>query len=385
MNDDEMIQRWRTLVSERYDELEILTDRFVVRVLRDPLYARIVDVGDLRETSRQTFAFMLDALIDVEAITKIESIAGNLGRRRARQGIPLENLVDAVRLDFPVLWSTLLERADKDDFAVIAAHAERVWNVVDTFARLAQTSYLAEQAELARERQDLQRQYISLLFEAVGQFEVNFVQIAQALGVPRDAYFRVVAVPRLAGADLRRNADRAAAGGRRMFLHELGRHMIGFWQIERGATQALTAQERRLLASLPVAVAPIAREIADIPLAALAATEIADQLGISGDSIVDLKDAWPQLAKRKLSEIGCDLQQFVLVPIRSCKESERDRLIETMMVYLRTGGLIETAAALYCHRNTILNRLKRIEELTGLDMTKPLDAALATVALAELT
>ncbi|WP_197494159.1 hypothetical protein, partial [Rhodococcus sp. EPR-134] len=221
MNDDEMIQRWRTLVSERYDELEILTDRFVVRVLRDPLYARIVDVGDLRETSRQTFAFMLDALIDVEAITKIESIAGNLGRRRARQGIPLENLVDAVRLDFPVLWSTLLERADKDDFAVIAAHAERVWNVVDTFARLAQTSYLAEQAELARERQDLQRQYISLLFEAVGQFEVNFVQIAQALGVPRDAYFRVVAVPRLAGADLRRNADRAAAGGRRMFLHEL--------------------------------------------------------------------------------------------------------------------------------------------------------------------
>ncbi|WP_197494157.1 PucR family transcriptional regulator, partial [Rhodococcus sp. EPR-134] len=134
-----------------------------------------------------------------------------------------------------------------------------------------------------------------------------------------------------------------------------------------------------------VAVAPIAREIADIPLAALAATEIADQLGISGDSIVDLKDAWPQLAKRKLSEIGCDLQQFVLVPIRSCKESERDRLIETMMVYLRTGSLIETAAALYCHRNTILNRLKRIEELTGLDMTKPLDAALATVALAELT
>lgn len=52
------------------------------------------------------------------------------------------------------------------------------------------------------------------------------------------------------------------------------------------------------------------------------------------------------------------------------------------MAYLHTGSLLGTAATIYCHRNTVLNRLHRIEELTGLDITKPADAALAMVALA---
>ncbi|MCL2434217.1 MAG: helix-turn-helix domain-containing protein, partial [Clostridia bacterium] len=42
----------------------------------------------------------------------------------------------------------------------------------------------------------------------------------------------------------------------------------------------------------------------------------------------------------------------------------------------------KTAAALFCHRNTLLYRLERITALTGLDLRRQKDAAEFTVWLA---
>ncbi len=39
------------------------------------------------------------------------------------------------------------------------------------------------------------------------------------------------------------------------------------------------------------------------------------------------------------------------------------------------------AQTLFCHRNTVLNRLSRFTELTGLDPTRLVDAASIVVAL----
>lgn len=47
-------------------------------------------------------------------------------------------------------------------------------------------------------------------------------------------------------------------------------------------------------------------------------------------------------------------------------------LVETLAGYLDHGGsLVETAEALHIHRNTLIHRLKRIEELTGVDVHQP--------------
>jgi DNA-binding PucR family transcriptional regulator len=46
---------------------------------------------------------------------------------------------------------------------------------------------------------------------------------------------------------------------------------------------------------------------------------------------------------------------------------ESDVLLETLSVWLDTGSsLTATAAQLYCHRNTVLKRINRIVELTGM-------------------
>ena len=54
--------------------------------------------------------------------------------------------------------------------------------------------------------------------------------------------------------------------------------------------------------------------------------------------------------------------------------------MEAVQTYLSTGSIAESAARLYCHRNTLMNRLRRFTELTGIDPTVPAQAARLVVA-----
>jgi DNA-binding PucR family transcriptional regulator len=45
------------------------------------------------------------------------------------------------------------------------------------------------------------------------------------------------------------------------------------------------------------------------------------------------------------------------------------------------GNSADAAARLYCHRNTVSNRLRRVEELTGHSLSSPRSTALLYVAL----
>ena len=77
----------------------------------------------------------------------------SLGRDRARRGVPLNDLLTAVRPDFRVLWAGLRERADPADEQMLVARMEDVWRAVDDYPTQIRVSYQVEAALLARERQ----------------------------------------------------------------------------------------------------------------------------------------------------------------------------------------------------------------------------------------
>lgn len=54
---------------------------------------------------------------------------------------------------------------------------------------------------------------------------------------------------------------------------------------------------------------------------------------------------------------------------------------ETVAAYLECGSIAETAKALYLHRNSVHYRLRRIQELTGLDLGRVEDRLLVSLAL----
>ena len=65
-----------------------------------------------------------------------------------------------------------------------------------------------------------------------------------------------------------------------------------------------------------------------------------------------------------------------LTYIQALHKYDQDRdaeLVKTLETYLEHGGaLVDTAEALFIHRNTLLHRLERIESLCQIDLRHPL-------------
>ena len=85
--------------------------------------------------------------------------------------------------------------------------------------------------------------------------------------------------------------------------------------------------------------------------------------------------------ERLLSELARspDLASFEEL-VRPLVERDRERrsdLVSTLRAYFASGGnASEAADQMFLHRNSMLYRLSRIQELTGLDLKDP-DASLA--------
>ncbi|MFE3430788.1 helix-turn-helix domain-containing protein [Streptomyces sp. NPDC059171] len=77
------------------------------------------------------------------------------------------------------------------------------------------------------------------------------------------------------------------------------------------------------------------------------------------------------------------LADRVLGPLERLDPTDRDVIVETLTAWLDADGSAQRAGArLYCHRNTVLNRLRRFEQLTGRCLTRPRDAVEVSLALA---
>nr|WP_256341855.1 helix-turn-helix domain-containing protein [Streptomyces sp. MW-W600-10] len=82
----------------------------------------------------------------------------------------------------------------------------------------------------------------------------------------------------------------------------------------------------------------------------------------------------PELSTRLLAEVFGPL--LTLVP------AERSLLVETLEAWLECGGSVARAAArLGCHRNTVFNRLRRLERLTARSLSRPRELVDLVLAL----
>jgi hypothetical protein len=68
---------------------------------------------------------------------------------------------------------------------------------------------------------------------------------------------------------------------------------------------------------------------------------------------------WARLAARSLNAAGNPILADVETALSACGPVERERLVEAVQVYLASGSIGASAAELFCHRNTVANRLRR--------------------------
>ena len=82
-------------------------------------------------------------------------------------------------------------------------------------------------------------------------------------------------------------------------------------------------------------------------------------------------------------DLATALADRVFGPLRTLEPADAAVLLDTLATWLACDGSAQRAGErLYCHRNTVLNRLRRYEQLTGRCLSRPTDVVEITLALA---
>ncbi|MGM7774664.1 helix-turn-helix domain-containing protein [Arthrobacter sp. KNU-44] len=380
MTDDE---QWLTLVDAVGRQLPGLVENFLTRILPDPAYADSgLTLEDLRRSSSSSFSAMLSALGGrAEDIGALSVFASELGARRARQGVPLDSLVRAIRLDFSVLWDALSAPELRADPALLVRKAEVVWATVDRFASSVQERYLRELEEIEGADADLQQQYLTQLLAPAEPSPTELSRIAGALRINPHAMLLVAAIDRNDGLLIRRRVRARPPRDFPVLTYDQGHHTLVIRPRTVDSNEKLSYQEAALFDDVAVAVAPHANGIAGVRTAVSAAREIMKDLPMGSKGIFTLRDRWLSITAHRLSQVGCNPETLVFSALSRCSDPERERLLEAVRAFLELGSLVATADRLACHRNTVVNRLAAFESYTGLDLQKPRDSALALLAI----
>lgn len=310
------------------------------------------------------------------------------GRRRARQGVPLEIVLHAYTLGARVLWEALVTRVAGDGRAavsegVLLAAASTVWSNLDVQNAVLIDSYRREFARL--HRQDLQRQHATMeaLLEGRGADPayVEEARVALGIGSEHDLACLVVLHDDDVADDLGGLEDRLDRAGIGARWHGRGGVYFGllFGDLpdESGLVDLLSPHARGRMG-----VARSDDGLAGFATAYLLAHRAAETLVRHEQRVVAVGDRLPEVLMVGSPQVAALLVAQTLGPLLAQPDAQRHTLLETLEALLRHDGSPTHAADdLYCHRNTVIYRLKQIESLTGRSLGDPRDKLLLSLAL----
>jgi len=373
----------RRVLLQCLDDVDAIVDRWLQQVRSIPPYgAGRVDEEDLRNTARQVLGLLLRYVAGMPVADELAAVSRRVGERRAQQGVPLDSLLDAARLDFRVLWDALISRTPERDMADLAGAAHRVWEVVERHVTGIMASYQRTVLEMGRLRQDERRAWFARLLDNNGRNPDVVRDAGRVLGFTPTARFIAVVADPDSGAALRQAAAALSAAGIRCHRHEAPTGDILVAQLPTRSADPEGAVLREL-AGVACGVSPVVTGLARVPKAVRLAAATTRTLGTGGPAGPRrLEDAWLEVLAAHTPEIAAELAERVLAPLERIPLAEAERLIATVHVHVSGSGSIgDTAAALYCHRNTVQYRFGRFRELTGRDVRVPQDAAVVALAL----
>jgi sugar diacid utilization regulator len=284
--------------------------------------------------------------------------------------VPLESVLHAYRLGFRTIWEALVAEARRSGQGLDALvdAATQVWEVVDLFSAAVADAYRATEQSLAR-RDDRRREaLLDALLEGGGRDPAVAAEAGLGLELPeRGDYCVVVVDGHEHGADARRAVARAGlrSAWRTRAADEVGLVLLaggpGRDHVPADVVAALDA-----VSGLRAGASPAVVGLSSVDTAHRAARTALRALPAHEHGVSELDARLPAALVVTAPELGARLVRHALGGVLDLPGEERDLLLDTLRTWLDTDGSAgRTAARLYCHRNTVLNRLRRLEAVTG--------------------
>jgi hypothetical protein len=261
--------------------------------------------------------------------------------------------------------------------------AGSVWRTNDADCAAVAEGYRSEQRRLAGVDEAARQQVLDELLDGRGS-DPAFVRTAsELLAMPLDG--RLMAVVALPGPGGCTAIDRPVEA-------LLKRGVRSVWGIRGDAQVGVVVLGAVRPADLVALLTAVARgpvgvsDVVDGAAAAGAAYRLAETAARTlpaGDSrVVSIDERLPEALLSNSPEISTRLVGQSLGGLLELPSDERDVLLHTLEAFLGADGSATRAAdALYCHRNTVMHRLRRIETVTGRKLTDPRSRLLWQLAL----
>ncbi|WP_114452081.1 PucR family transcriptional regulator [Halopolyspora algeriensis] len=371
------------------DDLDDLADRLTQMVLkREPSYAQLDLVAheELRNGLRSNVQRGLQSLAgDVPQGADPQDVSRETGRQRARQGIPLEAVLRAYRLGGRMIWEALLtasrEHCAGEYDGVLLDAAGKVWRMIDSSSSALTEAYREEEARVRSQELDRRNLFVTALLEGRGDEPGLAREAAQTLGLPEDGPLLCLVAPVDSPRDepLHAPHDVLATRGFVSSWHVRPAAVAGLVALgDRSVTEVLRALEPAVTGR--VGVSPVIDGLAEVGIAYGMAETAAHTLREPG--LATLDDRLPEALLLRSPELLPRLRRVAFGKLRDLPEADRQVLLGTLEAVLAcSGSATHAAQRLYCHRNTVLYRLQRIETLTGRKVADPRDRMLLTLGL----
>lgn len=350
-----------------------------------PVYARVLPYDQQWREAEDAMRIGIETISAPRASPRRDlEYAEDAGRRRAQQGLPLDLVVHSYRNAGYLVWDSLLEGTvgqDPEKLAVLMRSATMVWSAVDAQAAAASDAYRATEMELRRRTDEQLQALLDALLE--GQSAPGLAsQVAAGLDLPERGPYAVVVL----------RAERR--DGRAAFHRQIQRAGFRFvWRMRTDrevGVVALGAEEGldELTAALdgrcpgPGGISPVVAGLSELGHARRLAELALRTCPPDATGIVRLDQRMPTALVVSQPELAGRLVSDVFGEVLALEPADRAVLLETLDAWLLCEGSAGRAAGrLYCHRNTVFNRLRRLEQLTSRSLARPRDLMEMTLAL----
>lgn len=367
--------QWRGFLERLSNERPLLVREFVRSLLDSGEYQQYsLPLEELNKTAYGIFTLLIEELSDNKDDDCRHGLARQIAHSRVLQGVPLEAVMNAINLDFSVLWRRLKGYAGNDHLEVLVEHVEELSYVVSRFIADLREQYALAQARITRDLSIIRKQHLARLFATMPLEAQDEAAIERGLELDGSGAFRVMISTIGSANTLQQQASEALAVGT-LYGHQVGERFVVF----HSTNVDFVHEQLHGVAVLSADQIQGIRQVREFvlrsqKLLSLLCDNLEPGCWKADDLILRASGAF----------VGKFLPESSVSRIPSAvgQGADAEQLLETVRVYFETGSIKAVASRVHCHRNTVVNRLKSFESITGFDVTVPLEAAKVITGLA---
>ncbi|MET8142472.1 helix-turn-helix domain-containing protein [Sphaerisporangium sp. NPDC005288] len=382
--DDDVRHVLRIVAARLLERLPELADELVARVREgDEAYRRLVSPEEHRQSTEEGLRIGISAILQRPQKRRDLEFARSMARRRAEQGLPMDSLMRMYRLAAQVTWAgfvDLVEREHPELLGALVRTATHVWHAIDRQALTAAETYRRREKELLGRGTERVNALLDDLLEGTGDAAVAR-SAAAALDLPERGRYAVVTIRLPVRQTPCADSHPETLGAMRLVWRMRTHYEVAVVALGDGTLDRLVEGMAPVVCG-PAGVSPVVEGLEELASARKLAELAMRTCAGCGPEIARLDRRLPAALVVAQPELSGRLTGEVLGALLALDAADREVLLATLSAWLRCeGSAVRAAGQLYCHRNTVFNRIRRVERLTGRSVSRPRDIVELALAL----